>query len=156
LILFSESQQRAHELRQLLKNCFGRSAQIQPDVERDLFVAAAASMDLACERADLDTELTNDERVNIFVVCAAKIIGVERFVSDGIEGRHNLIAFRGGKNASPFESAGERLRTLHVGEDEFAVEMQGSRELFKDLGRSGFKAAAPEFHGVTSSGERAL
>ena len=37
-----EREQGGHQLRQLIENRFGRSAQIQARIERDLFIAAAS------------------------------------------------------------------------------------------------------------------
>ena len=52
-IFFCEREQSRHQSRQLLENRVGGSAKIEPHVERNLLIAAAAGMDLVGERAHL-------------------------------------------------------------------------------------------------------
>ena len=64
------------------KKRIGCCAQVQPYVERNLLVAAAARVDLARERAHLLLQLPDDEGVNVFIVGAFEILGIRRFFSD--------------------------------------------------------------------------
>ncbi len=106
-IFLGQREQGTHQLRQLLQNGFRGRAQIQPHIERHLFVAAAPGMDLSGQCAHFRTELANDEGMDIFVAGAAQILGIERFVGDGVKRGDNLIALFGRRECPHARARGQ-------------------------------------------------
>src|SRR5437763_17080345 len=103
-------------------------------------------MDLVRDYAGALFELTDDERMDVFVGCAGVEIGVGCVGADRIERADDLRAFLGGENPDPLERPRERLRSTDIGVDQAAVEIERAGEALEYLGWPGLKPAAPQFH----------
>src|ERR1700728_1779124 len=141
-----QCKQRSGEIGDLPQYGVGGRSQVQPDVERDLFVSAAPGVNLLRKRAHFFAQFADDECMDIFIHCGLEIIGVVRFPRDLIEGRQQLPAFHAGHNSGSRQSPRKRLRSFYINEHELAVEMERTGELLEDLRGPALESAAPKLH----------
>src|SRR5580693_5622197 len=120
-------------------------AQPQPRVERDLLVAAAASVDLVGERAHALLQFADDETVYVFGVCIFTFEerGRGGVCEDGFERLDDFRALLRGQDAGAGERTREGLRSPHVGINQALIEVERVRETLEYFRRPGFESPAP-------------
>ena len=119
-------------------------AQLQPDVERNLFVAAAPGVDLVRQRADFFLQLADDERVDVFVVRAVRDMRDSALLlpissKAAISWSHSSR----GQNALRCQSARKRLRAFYVREDQLADRSAASPKIAQRLRKARFRICRP-------------
>ena len=139
-------EQRAHQAAQQGARAVAFLAQPESRIERNLLVAAAAGVDFIGHGAGALLQLPYDQRVNVLVRGAFVEPRRGGFFAYLVERGNDGLALRGGQDAHPLQRPREGLRTPYIGVDQAPVEVQRSRKAFEDLGRPGFKSAAPELH----------
>src|SRR6185312_3240631 len=93
-IALSAIQQRPHQPREELQSPIDLTPQPQPNIERDLLIAAAPRVNFPGERPDLLAQLTNHQRVDVFVVSALVEPRLLSIRSQLIERRNQLLPLR--------------------------------------------------------------
>ncbi len=144
--MLGEIEQAAHDGEELGLEVGALFAQPHAGIEGDLFVAAAAGVDLIGDGAGALLEFADDEGMDVLIGGAFVEGGGEGFGADGVEGLDDLGALLGGENADLFEGAGEGLRAADIALDQAAIEIERAAEALEDFAGSGFKTASPEFH----------
>ena len=121
-------------------------AQPQPHIQRDLFIAASPGVDFIRQAVHTLLQLTDHERVNVFIVGAfVKRRGL-RVGLNRCERIHQLFALLRGENARSFQGPRKSLRPLNIGVDQPPVEMERAGESFKDLRGPLLEPASPQLH----------
>src|ERR1017187_2586911 len=141
-----EIEERAHHADQEGTHGVRFLAQPEPRIERHLFVAAAAGVDLVGHLAGPLPQFADDQSVHVFVGGAIVKCWSERLDANAIERRDDLRPLLRTQNADALQGARECLRAADVGVDQAAVEIERSAEALEDFARPGFKAPAPELH----------
>ena len=123
-------------------------AQIQTDIERDLFVSAAASMDLGGERGRLFRLSLRMTKVWMSSSLApSKIVRLASLAPDFVRKPETSWSRSSGvRMPCARERARKCLRALDIGKDQFAIEMERAGEPFEILPTARFESAAPQFH----------
>ncbi len=150
-ILLGEIDQRAHYTAQQGAHAIAFLAQPEARIERHLFVAAAAGVDLVGHLAGPFLQFADDQRVHVFIGGAFVERGEQRLGADRVERRDDFFPLRGAQNADTLQGSGECLRAANIRVDQPAVEIERSAEALENFARSGFKTAAPELHTEISS-----
>ena len=114
-IFARQVQQRRHQRPQQFARAVAFAAQPEARIERDLFIAAAAGVDLARQRADTFAELADNECVDVLIGRAIEERGRRGIHANGFEGVENPVAFGIGQDAGARQRAREGLRTFDIG-----------------------------------------
>ena len=127
-------------------------ANVEPQVGGDLFVAAAAGVQLEAERADALGELELDEVMNVFggrVIAHEGLAGFRGVIGgDRVERCADLLAFGVGENSGGEKGGRVRLAGGYFLSEKPPVKDDGALPAF-EVGIERFaKAAGPHFPGL--------
>ena len=117
-------QQGGHQFDQQTGRAVDLLAQPEPDIQRDLIVAAAAGVDLFSDGTRAFFELADHQRVDVLVVGAVVEIRPSGVVPDRFENSHQLFTLGGSQDADAFERPRMGLRSADVCIQKAPVEME--------------------------------
>ena len=145
-IFIGQIEQRRHQRAQQLADTIALLAKPQSRIERNLLIAAAASVDLVGDRAGALFQLADDQRVDVFIGGAIEKRGAGRVVTDFVERCNDGCALVSRKDTNALQRPRESLRAANIGVEQAPVEMERSRESLEDVRRPVGEASAPQLH----------